>query len=126
MVRITVLSGNGFVSRFSAYLVLGKDAVADSDTGNGFVAVCRFDQGAAVEGAGVGFLKNLVLNILFQMKERSSEKPNTVSDDLLIVGFSTRPTVPNDFQIKIKKYLLTHLQPYLEALDHLALNVVKK
>ena len=90
------------------------------------VAVCHFDQGAAVEGAGVGFLKNLVLNILFQMKERSSEKPNTVSDDLLIVGFSTRPTVPNDFQIKIKKYLLTHLQPYLEALDHLALNVVKK
>ena len=37
------------------------------------VAVCRFNQGAAVERAGVGFLKNLVLNILFQMKERSSE-----------------------------------------------------
>ena len=120
------MGGNGFVSRFPACLVLGEDAVADSDTGDGFVAVCRFDQSAAVEGAGVGFLKNLVLNILFQMKERSSEKPNTVSDDLLIVGFSTRPTVPNDFQIKIKKYLLTHLQPYLEALDHLALNVVKK
>ncbi|ENX8740624.1 acetoin dehydrogenase, partial [Neisseria gonorrhoeae] len=32
------------------------------------------DQGAAVEGAGVGFLKSLVLNILFQMKERPSEK----------------------------------------------------
>ncbi|HFC4083598.1 TPA: hypothetical protein ACFJBQ_001993 [Neisseria gonorrhoeae] len=42
--------------------------------GDGFVAVCRFDQGAAVEGAGVGFLKNLVFNILFQMKERLSEK----------------------------------------------------
>ncbi|EOF9947611.1 TPA: hypothetical protein ACJYNV_002103 [Neisseria gonorrhoeae] len=42
--------------------------------GNGFVAVCRSDQGAAVEGAGVGFLKNLVPNILFQMKERPSEK----------------------------------------------------
>ncbi|ENX8854489.1 acetoin dehydrogenase, partial [Neisseria gonorrhoeae] len=28
----------------------------------------------AVEGAGVGFLKNLVFNILFQMKERPSEK----------------------------------------------------
>ena len=65
-------------------------------------------------------------NIPFSLIERSPEKPNTVSDDLLIVGFSTRPTVPNDFQIKIKKYLLTHLQPYLEALDHLALNVVKK
>ncbi|HGG9412215.1 TPA: hypothetical protein ACJL6K_000225 [Neisseria meningitidis] len=37
--------------------------------GNSFVAVCRFDQGAAVEGAGVGFLKNLIPNILFQMKE---------------------------------------------------------
>ena len=37
------------------------------------VAVCRFDQGAAVEGAGVGFLKNSVLNIPFQMKERSSD-----------------------------------------------------
>ncbi|ENV9934307.1 hypothetical protein I3182_002149, partial [Neisseria gonorrhoeae] len=49
-------------------------ALAGSDTGNGFVAVCRFDQGAAVEGAGVGFLKNLVFNILFQMKERPSEK----------------------------------------------------
>ena len=120
------MGGNGFVSRFSACLVLGEDAVANSDMGDGFVTVCRFDQGAAVEGAGVGFLKNLVLNILFQMKKRSSEKPNTVSDDLLIVGFSTQPTVPNDFQIKIKKYLLTHLQPYLEALDHLALNVVKK
>ncbi|WP_315941647.1 hypothetical protein, partial [Neisseria meningitidis] len=35
------------------------------DMCDGFVAVCRFDQGAAVEGAGVGFLKNLVLNILF-------------------------------------------------------------
>jgi len=58
----------------SSCFVLGKDAVADSDTGDGFVAVCRFDQGAAVEGAGVGFLKNLVLNILLQMKERSSEK----------------------------------------------------
>ncbi|KQB49110.1 acetoin dehydrogenase, partial [Neisseria meningitidis] len=34
---------------------------------------CRFDQGAAVEGAGVGFLKNSVLNILFQMKEMPSE-----------------------------------------------------
>ncbi|WP_219209087.1 hypothetical protein, partial [Neisseria meningitidis] len=33
--------------------------------GNGFVTVCRFNQGAAVEGADVGFLKNLVLNILF-------------------------------------------------------------
>ncbi|MBW3871690.1 hypothetical protein [Neisseria meningitidis] len=39
-----------------------------------FSATCRFDQGAAVEGAGVGFLKNSVLNILFQMKERPSEK----------------------------------------------------
>ncbi|ENX9425771.1 acetoin dehydrogenase, partial [Neisseria gonorrhoeae] len=29
---------------------------------------------AAVEGAGVGFLKNSVLNILLQMKERPSEK----------------------------------------------------
>ncbi|OIA03977.1 hypothetical protein, partial [Neisseria gonorrhoeae] len=38
-------------------------------TSIGFVAVCRFDQGAAVEGAGVGFLKNLIPNILFQMKE---------------------------------------------------------
>ena len=73
LVRITVSGGNGFVSRFSACLILGKDAVADSDTGNGFVAVCRFDQGAAVEGAGVGFLKNSVLNILFQMKEMPSE-----------------------------------------------------
>ncbi|WP_229697420.1 hypothetical protein, partial [Neisseria gonorrhoeae] len=42
---------------------------AGLNMGNGFVAVCRFDQGAAVEGAGVGFLKNLVFNILFQMKE---------------------------------------------------------
>ncbi|EEZ74519.1 hypothetical protein NEILACOT_05450 [Neisseria lactamica ATCC 23970] len=65
------MGGNGFVSCFPACLVLGKDAVSDLDTGNSFVAVCRFDQGAAVEGAGVGFLKNLVLNILFQMKERS-------------------------------------------------------
>ncbi|ENT1629138.1 acetoin dehydrogenase, partial [Neisseria gonorrhoeae] len=39
----------------------------------GFVAVCRSDQGAAVERAGVGFLKNLVFNILFQMKEMPSE-----------------------------------------------------
>ena len=67
------MGGNGFVSRFPACFVLGEDAVADSDMGDGFVAVCRFDQGAAVERAGVGFLKNLVLNILFQMKERSSE-----------------------------------------------------
>ncbi len=74
LIRIAVLGGDGFVSCFSACFVLGKDAVTDSDTGNGFVAVCRFDQGAAVEGAGVGFLKNLVLNILFQMKERLSEK----------------------------------------------------
>ena len=66
------MGGNGFVSCFSACLVLGKDAVAGSDTGDGFVAVCRFDQGTAVEGAGVGFLKNLVFNILFQMKERLS------------------------------------------------------
>ncbi len=63
------MGGNGFVSCFPACLVLGEDALAGSDTGNGFVAVCRFDQGAAVEGAGVGFLKNLVFNILFQMKE---------------------------------------------------------
>ena len=74
LIRIAVLGGDGFVSCFSACFVLGKDAVTDSDTGNSFVAVYRFDQGAAVEGAGVGFLKNLVLNILFQMKERSSEK----------------------------------------------------
>ena len=67
------MGGNGFVSCFSTCLVLGEDAVAGSDTGNGFVAVCRFDQGAAVEGAGVGFLKNSVLNIPFQMKERSSD-----------------------------------------------------
>ena len=73
LVRITVSGGNGFVSRFPACLVLGEDAVAGSDTGNGFVAVCRFDQGAAAEGAGVGFLKNSVLNILFQMKEMPSE-----------------------------------------------------
>ena len=72
-IRIAVLGGNGFVSCFPACLVLGEDAVAGSDTGNGFVAVCRFDQGAAVEGAGVGFLKNSVLNILFQMKEMPSE-----------------------------------------------------
>ncbi|WP_242555705.1 hypothetical protein, partial [Neisseria meningitidis] len=38
-----------------------------------FSAVCRFDQGAAVEGAGVGFLKNLVPNILFQIRGRSPE-----------------------------------------------------
>ncbi|HGM2066514.1 TPA: hypothetical protein ACKNYL_002038, partial [Neisseria gonorrhoeae] len=63
------MGGNGFVSRLPACLVLGEDVVADPDTGNGFVAVCRFDQGAAVERAGVGFLKNLVFNILFQMKE---------------------------------------------------------
>lgn len=37
------------------------------------VAFYCFNQGDAVEGAGVGFLKNSVLNILFQMKERSSE-----------------------------------------------------
>lgn len=73
MVRIAVSGGNRFVSRYPACFVLGEDAVADPDTGDGFVAVCRFDQGAAVEGAGVGFLKNLVLNILFQMKERPSE-----------------------------------------------------
>ena len=73
LIRIAVLGGNGFVSSFSACLVLGEDAVADSDMGDGFVAFCRFDQGAAVEGAGVGFLKNLVFNILLQMKERSSE-----------------------------------------------------
>ena len=63
------MGGNGFVSRFPTCFVLGKDAVAGPDTGDGFVAVCRFDQGVAMEGAGVGFLKNLVLNILFQMKE---------------------------------------------------------
>ena len=68
------MGGDGFVSCFSACFVLGKDAVTDSDTGNGFVAVCRFDQSAAMEGTGVGFLKNLVPNILFQMKERPSEK----------------------------------------------------
>ena len=79
MIRIAVSGGNGFVSCFSACLVLGEDAVADPDTGNGFVAVCRFDQGAAAEGAGVGFLKNLVLNILFQMKERSSDVFQTTS-----------------------------------------------
>ena len=73
LIRIAVLGGNRFVSRFPACLVLGEDAVADPDTGNSFVAVCRFDQGAAVEGAGVGFLKNSVLNILFQMKEKPSE-----------------------------------------------------
>ena len=77
------MGGNGFVSRFPACLVLGKDAVAGPDTGNGFVAVCRFDQGAAMEGVGVGFLKNSVLNILFQMKERSSENQKQgFSDDL--------------------------------------------
>ncbi|HGD7192900.1 TPA: hypothetical protein ACJJ7Z_001977, partial [Neisseria meningitidis] len=38
-----------------------------------FSAVCRSDQGAAVEGAGVGFLKNLVPNILFQIRGRSPE-----------------------------------------------------
>ncbi|ANX56632.1 acetoin dehydrogenase [Neisseria meningitidis] len=70
---MAVSGGNGFVSRFSACLVLGEDAVAGLNMGNGFVAVCRFDQGAAVEGAGVGFLKNSVLNILFQMKEMPSE-----------------------------------------------------
>ena len=37
------------------------------------VAFYCLDQGAAVEEASVGFLKNSVLNILFQMKERSSE-----------------------------------------------------
>ena len=73
LIRIAVSGGNGSVSRFSACLVLGEDAVADSDTGDGFVAVCCFDQGAAMERTGVGFLKNLVPNILFQMKERSSE-----------------------------------------------------
>ncbi|MEI2574225.1 hypothetical protein VVE43_30580, partial [Pseudomonas aeruginosa] len=62
---------------------------------------------------------------LAQIEDLVKEE-KSVSDGILIVGFSTRPTVPNDFQIKIKKYLLTHLQPYLEALDHLALNVVKK
>ncbi|OIA35039.1 acetoin dehydrogenase, partial [Neisseria gonorrhoeae] len=61
------------VSRFSACLVLGKDAVSGLNMGDGFVAVCRSDQGAAVEGAGVGFLKNLIPNILFQMKEMPSE-----------------------------------------------------
>ena len=77
------MGGNGFVSRFPACLVLGEDAVAGPDAGNGFEAVCRFDQGAAVEGAGVGFLKNSVLNILFQMKERSSENQKQgFSDDL--------------------------------------------
>ena len=73
------MGSDGFVSCFSACFVLGKDAVTDSDTGNGFGAVCRFDQGAAAEGAGVGFLKNLVLNILFQMKERSSDVFQTTS-----------------------------------------------
>ena len=73
------MGDNGFVSCFSTCLVFGEDAVAGPDTGNGFVAVCRFDQGAAVEGAGVGFLKNLVLNILFQMKERSSDVFQTTS-----------------------------------------------
>ena len=57
------MGGNGFVSHRPACFVFGEDAVADSDMGDGFVTVCRFDQGAAVEGAGVGFLKNLVLNI---------------------------------------------------------------
>jgi len=33
-----------------------------------------------VEGAGVGFLKKLVLNILFQMKERSSDVFQTTLD----------------------------------------------
>jgi acetoin dehydrogenase, E1 component, alpha subunit len=46
------------------------------------VAVCRFDQGAAVEGSGVGFLKKLVLNILFQMKERSSDVFQTTFDQI--------------------------------------------
>lgn len=76
------MGGNGFVSRFPTCFVLGKDAVAGPDTGNGFVAVCRFDQGAAVEGAGVGFLKKLVLNILFQMKERSSDVFQTTFDQI--------------------------------------------
>ncbi|MBQ5159320.1 acetoin dehydrogenase [Neisseria meningitidis] len=70
---MAVSGGNGFVSCFSACLVLGKDAVSGLNMGDGFVAVCRFDQGAAVERAGVGFLKNSVLNILFQMKEMPSE-----------------------------------------------------
>ena len=73
LIWIAVSGGNGFVSSFSACLVLGEDAVADSDTDDGFVAVCCFDQGAAMEGTGVEFLKNLIPNILFQMKERSSE-----------------------------------------------------
>ena len=80
MIRIAVLGSNGFVSRFPACLVLGEDAVADPDTGNGFVAVCRFDQGVAVEGAGVGFLKNSVLNILRPLQKSpslDSRNPNT-------------------------------------------------
>ncbi len=67
------MGGNRFVSSFSTGFIFGEDAVAGLNMGNGFVAVCRFDQGAAVEGAGVGFLKNSVLNILFQMKEMPSE-----------------------------------------------------
>ncbi|ODP43121.1 acetoin dehydrogenase, partial [Neisseria meningitidis] len=50
-----------------------KDVLSSLDMCDGFVAVCRFDQGAAVEGAGVGFLKNLVPNILFKIRGRSPE-----------------------------------------------------
>ncbi|HFB2792243.1 TPA: hypothetical protein ACE6PJ_001434 [Neisseria gonorrhoeae] len=67
------MGGNGFVSSFSTGFIFGEDAVAGLNMGNGFVAVCRFDQGAAVEGAGVGFLKNLVPNILFKIRGRSPE-----------------------------------------------------
>ena len=62
---------------FDGFGGIGVDpySSANGNTTDGvcFSAVCRFDQGAAVEGAGVGFLKNSVLNILFQMKEMPSE-----------------------------------------------------
>ncbi|MCL5003499.1 hypothetical protein M5Y83_10225, partial [Neisseria meningitidis] len=62
-----------FVSSFSTGFIFGKDVLSSLDMCDGFVAVCRFDQGAAVEGAGVGFLKNLVPNILFKIRGRSPE-----------------------------------------------------
>ncbi|HGG9931830.1 TPA: hypothetical protein ACJKC2_002000, partial [Neisseria meningitidis] len=69
--------GGNVEGGFDGFGGIGVDpySSANGNTTDGvcFSAVCRFDQGAAVEGAGVGFLKNSVLNILFQMKEMPSE-----------------------------------------------------
>lgn len=55
-----VFCSKGFVTGCAVFLVFGKNAVAYTDIGNGFVAVFDFDQSAAVGRIGKrkGRLKN--------------------------------------------------------------------